>query len=466
MSRAIVLAALLIWAAGCDHGESGPRPPTGDTTPPAAVTDLAADNPTAASITLSWTAPGDDGNSGTASIYDVRYSSRLITGENWASATQALGEPAPHIAGTHETMAVTGLQGSTNYYFAIVACDEVPNCAPLSNVPSASTTAAGCPIIVSSPNGGESWPVGSTQTIRWSASGACGSTVKIELLREGAVCRTVADGVANSGSYTWSPAWQCDLYTDGYKIRVTDWDTGVSDESDTTFVIPDGACSVLMVSPNGGEWWPADSRQTIRWEHSANCGATVLLELLRGSVCRTIASRVPNNGSYTWDPVERCEMFTKDDYSIRVTDLTTGASDESNTTFTMAAPPCVLTVTSPNGGESWMAGTSHTITWTGSGTCGPTVYVDLYRAGAYCTTLGGGVGNTGSFTWSVVRPYCGFTDGYEIRVTDSYVYSSDASDGTFSILPSDCSLTVTSPNGGESWQVGSRQTITWNTSGT
>ncbi|MBM3242012.1 hypothetical protein FJZ31_37550 [Candidatus Poribacteria bacterium] len=42
-----------------------------DTIPPAAVIDLTASSPTATSITLTWTAPGDDGNVGTAAQYDI-----------------------------------------------------------------------------------------------------------------------------------------------------------------------------------------------------------------------------------------------------------------------------------------------------------------------------------------------------------------------------------------------------------
>ena len=46
----------------------------GDTTAPAAVGNLAAGTPTSSSLTLTWTAPGDDGSTGTASSYDIRYS--------------------------------------------------------------------------------------------------------------------------------------------------------------------------------------------------------------------------------------------------------------------------------------------------------------------------------------------------------------------------------------------------------
>ncbi len=110
-----------------------------DTTPPAAITDLDTSNTTSNSITLSWTAPGDDGNTGTASQYDIRYSNANITEANWSSATQVGGEPAPQVAGTSQSMTVTELNPSTIYYFAIKIADEVPNWSELSNVASGTT---------------------------------------------------------------------------------------------------------------------------------------------------------------------------------------------------------------------------------------------------------------------------------------------------------------------------------------
>ncbi|NQE05478.1 hypothetical protein C5S32_06375 [ANME-1 cluster archaeon GoMg1] len=107
---------------------------TPDTTPPAAITDLSVSNPTKNSIKLSWTAPGDDGNVGTASTYDIRYSTSIITEANWDSATQVIGEPSPSAPGTPQSMTVTGLNPSTTFYFAIETSDEVPNMSNLSNI--------------------------------------------------------------------------------------------------------------------------------------------------------------------------------------------------------------------------------------------------------------------------------------------------------------------------------------------
>jgi len=116
------------------------RVPTADTVPPAAIADLAVTGVTGSSIATRWTAPGDDGNTGTATSYDVRYSTSPITTSNWASATTVSGEPTPTAAGTQQTFTVSGLSGSSTYYIAIRTTDNSGNLSPLSNVVNATTT--------------------------------------------------------------------------------------------------------------------------------------------------------------------------------------------------------------------------------------------------------------------------------------------------------------------------------------
>ena len=111
-----------------------------DVTPPAPVNDLVIFTLTGDSVTLKWTAPGDDGNEGTAAQYDIRYSTSDITDANWDDATQCTDEPAPQPGGTEETFKVKDLLPSTIYYFAIKTADEVPNLSGLSNVAIGKTT--------------------------------------------------------------------------------------------------------------------------------------------------------------------------------------------------------------------------------------------------------------------------------------------------------------------------------------
>ena len=93
----------------------------------------------AASVTLRWTAPGDDGTVGTAAQYDIRYSTSAITNNNFNSATQATGEPAPKVAGSSEAFTLNNLAANTTYYFAIKAADEASNWSGLSNVVNVTT---------------------------------------------------------------------------------------------------------------------------------------------------------------------------------------------------------------------------------------------------------------------------------------------------------------------------------------
>jgi len=107
--------------------------PTSDSTPPHAIVDLAANSPMSNTLNLSWTAPGDDGDTGTASQYDIRYSTVPITMANWNAATPVTGEPAPVPAGITQTMMIQQLSPETTYYFAMKSADEVPNWSVLSN---------------------------------------------------------------------------------------------------------------------------------------------------------------------------------------------------------------------------------------------------------------------------------------------------------------------------------------------
>ncbi|MDI6794037.1 MAG: hypothetical protein QME81_14445, partial [bacterium] len=112
---------------------------------------------------MTWTAPGDDGDSGTAAAYDIRYStSPITTGADWTAATQVTGEPAPQVAGTTQTLTIAGLLSGTTYYFRMTALDEVPNTSSLSNqAVGATQSTANPPIQVvvdsSQPAGGYFW---------------------------------------------------------------------------------------------------------------------------------------------------------------------------------------------------------------------------------------------------------------------------------------------------------------------
>ncbi len=113
----------------------GTPPPELDETPPGQVADLGAVDFGVDYAVLQWTAPGDDGVSGQASTYDIRYSTGgAINEANFAGATPVpVQPPPPSPSGSTETMNVTGLSPDTNYWFALRTADEIPNWSPVSN---------------------------------------------------------------------------------------------------------------------------------------------------------------------------------------------------------------------------------------------------------------------------------------------------------------------------------------------
>lgn len=125
---------------------------------PAAVVNLVASTGTAAgTVDLSWTAPGDDATTGTASTYIVRYNTTTITESNWDASSDVAGEPDPSPAGSVESMTVSGLTPGQTYHFAIKTQDEVPNTSSISNSPGAVAQLSGntvyLPLILSPGSG-------------------------------------------------------------------------------------------------------------------------------------------------------------------------------------------------------------------------------------------------------------------------------------------------------------------------
>lgn len=85
-------------------------------------------------VTVQWTAPGDDGQSGTAKQYQLRYSPQPITQTNFMACYAVPNVPAPAPAGTLQSCSITGLTPGQTYYFAIRTWDEANNVSPISNV--------------------------------------------------------------------------------------------------------------------------------------------------------------------------------------------------------------------------------------------------------------------------------------------------------------------------------------------
>lgn len=183
-----------------------------------------------------------------------------------------------------------------------------------------------------------------------------------------------------------------------YKVKsrgLTGNEAESTDQIFTTSVpplVPPSSNKVTVLSPNGGEILQEGNTYTIQWEPSLSSDTPEAGNLRWGISLIKISYGIWNNvqspgsipitqTSYSW--TVGTNYPAGDDYKIRLSlncyfscsvnlsqILPGGTYDASDATFTLlgtASPPSnppSITVISPNGGENWTEGSTHTIQWT------------------------------------------------------------------------------------------------------
>ncbi|MEW6585915.1 MAG: C1 family peptidase [Nitrospirota bacterium] len=293
-------------------------------------------------------------------------------------------------------------------------------------------------IVVTSPNGGESWAAGTMHPITWSYTGSPGSYVKIELFKGGVFNRTISYFTSvSAGSYNWLvPSTQA-LGSD-YMIKITSTsNSSYSDMSNSSFTITGAPPpSITVASPAGGESWAAGTTHPITWSYTGSPGSYVKIELFKGGVFnRTISSfSFISSGSYNWSIPST--LTSGSDYSIKISSTSNSSYFDFSGTFTITGPPPPsITVASPAGGESWAAGTIRTVSWSYSGSPGYFVKIELYKGGVLNRVIASsawiGSNGTGTYNWTISLTQTKGSD-YQIKITSTTnSSSSDISDATF-----------------------------------
>ncbi|TSA30603.1 MAG: hypothetical protein D4R68_00555, partial [Ignavibacteriales bacterium] len=315
-------------------------------------------------------------------------------------------------------------------------------------------------IKVISPNGGEEWYAGSSNNIKWQSTNI--ENVKIEYtINGGATWATIVSITPSTGVYSWNgipnvSSLQC-------KIRISNATIGTpSAVSDNNFTITSlGSQLITVTSPNGGEKWAAGSTQNITWASSGITNVKIEYTITNGISWNTITLSTPSTGFYTWTQLPNAPSTN---CKIRISDAQDGTpSDDSDNLFSITPAPSIV-VTSPNGGEVWTSGSNQTIKYTSQSV--PNVKIEYTTdGGANWTTITNSTPPDGAYPWNNIPNLTSYQ--CKVRVSDAmYGSPSDVSDNNFTIIsPGSQLITVTSPNGGEKWSVGSMQNITWNSSG-
>ncbi len=126
-----------------------------------------------------------------------------------------------------------------------------------------------------------------------------------------------------------------------------------------------------------------------------------------------------------------------------------------------SGPLGTVSLTSPAGGENWASGSTHDITWTSSNITN--VKLDFStNNGSNWTVIEQSISSgTGTYSW--VIPSVPSSHLCKVRISDaSDPTTYDITDGVFTLTNPASSISLTSPNGGENWLIGSTQIVRWN----
>ncbi len=306
------------------------------------------------------------------------------------------------------------------------------------------------PIVVTSPIGGEKWYAGSSHNITWQSEGV--QNVKLEYsFNNGVNWTLISASAASGGIYPWVIPNTPSLQT---LIRISDVaNSAISDTSDAGFTIP----SLTLTSPIGGEIWSVGSAHNITWSNIGVTNVGLGYSINGGSSWATIiSSTAASTGSYAWTIPNAPSTQVK----IRVRDASnTALSDSTHGFFTIPVPPPSVTLINPNGGQTWLGNSVNSITWSSLSVVNVKLEYSLDNASTWNTITASIAASPASYAWTVPNTPSTLA---KVRVSDiANAATSSMSSNVFTISYLAPSLTLTSPNGGETWAPNSTHNVTW-----
>lgn len=379
--------------------------------------------------------------------------------------------------------------------YAFTTIDGVHETAEFNCTPAVST------ITVLSPNGGEVWPLGSTQTITWRSEGLT-SNYTIGISAQGAGPDTAGFIIGyvsgDKNSFTYQVNVAPDKIGKFYELRLcagipsSTSECAVSDQSDAPFSIVaqppiSDSFTVDKSKISSGEYvtFKFSAANATRFVFYLNCGRGISVGSSEGAQCN----------------VERTDYFPSG-YTVKLVNTVATAqtavarvSAYRDTVLlwtkelrvdVLPATTSLISVLSPYEEESWNENESRTISWTAVGGAATykltLLHPDVSSFVRHIDTIpdkanlpAGAAGNAivpVEYVWNIPLGI-GSADGvspvkYYIRVAAFDSSGNEISygkSGIFTIGKSTRtpSITVLSPNGGEKWILGTPQTITWST---
>ncbi len=407
-------------------------------------------------------------------------------GENWfMNSTRSISWAYSYLPGNLRVDLVRGASQNTVYTFtnSVAVSNMTINCLVPSSIETATDyrvkiSSVSAPYIydvsddyftisnpiltLTNPNGGGVWRYGEQVNILWNSANINGNA-RLELFRASStnpICTISPEVEVTNNSFAWTVPSTLNPATD-YRCKITLLsNTAIYDFSNSSFSIL-GPPYISLNAPNGGENWSLSTTRQISWSYANISGnAKVLLyntELIEPVLTISSSVALSNNGLNWTLPSYNLPIGN---YYVEIRSLSDpSVFDTSYAPFAISYP--TVNFNEPNSSASWQAGSTHPVNWDGN-----------YLAGALKLELVQGTNNTlicvirssinagaGTLNWAIPSTISAATD-YRIRATmlnnPSFISYSDSF-----IITNNPSLQLSSPDGAESWSMGTTRVISW-----
>ncbi|MBN2616666.1 MAG: T9SS type A sorting domain-containing protein [Bacteroidales bacterium] len=411
-------------------------------------------------------------------------------GESWATGTSHLITWVNYVSNSRLKLSTDG--GVT--YTTIAGADSISGSTYTWNIPTSQTLSDNCRMklesrsdtnvfivsdtnfsIVSTPSDGVidlfqpndagiHWKQGTQHLISWSNNFS--AKVKVELLRGGTLYSVLSDSTDGSG-YAWTIADSVRVDTN-YKIVVSNvLNSAIADTSNYSFAVDSvsssggsgAADTIVLVQPNGGNQWAVGTEHLISWYD--NFTSPVKIELLSAdTVYSVLANSVSGNG-FGWVIGDTVPVGS--DFKIKLTSTAdTTVLDTSDSAFSILATPTggTIDLVQPDGGESWVLGTEHLISWSDNFT--NPVTVELFKADSLYSVLATGITNN-RYAWTISDTIPVGSD-FIVKVfneADPSIIDTSANYFNIIAIPQNGVIKLAQPNGGETWAMNHDYLISW-----
>jgi hypothetical protein len=301
---------------------------------------------------IAWTATGVNGN---VKIQLIKPGGALI---GVIAPSLAHGSsPFPWTIG----LTSSGMAAAGNYKVRVISLDgsvmdESNNLFTLADAVEPPQPGGKPTIVVTSPNGGESWPYGREQPVTWEYTGMPATTpVKMLLYSDQGefLCNLSPSLTVGQGTVLWrvgmAPGIEAVPYREGYKIRVSTLDDATFGQSANPFKIfvsvpPPATPSITVRSPNtGSENMEAGRNWFIDWGvENISQNVRIVLVTADGADVGVIAENIgPEVHPFLWTIGKTLSGTAAGGKSYRVRVLTMDGSvqDASDNPFTIRDAP-------------------------------------------------------------------------------------------------------------------------------